>query len=437
MRPDGWSRRTIRECLAGQFSGEWGSEPGHQDGNATVLRSTDLDDEGHVDVYGGAQRTIATAKLSMKRLRPGDILLEASGGGPGKPVGRVALFAECSSARYLCSNFFRTLRPNRSVADPSFLAWRLHYLYRSPTIWSLQQQTTGIINLKFQDYLNIDICLPSIPQQRLVADILDALDRLILKSERIVAKLSRMKQGLMHDLLTRGVDENGDLRNPEEHPEQFKDSTLGMIPKVWSVLPLGEVVPHVVYGVSVPLSFNSSGIPVLRMNNLKNGEADVSDLKYSASVMARRLLLRPGDVLFNRTNSIEHVGRTGIWRGQLGLASFASYLVRLDPEPARLNNEFLNHWLNWPCTQVRIRRYATPGVQQVNINPTNLRKTMIALPSSISEQVAIVESLVAHDATIASEVRELAKLRLLKQGLMDDLITGRVHVTPILAESTP
>ncbi|WP_207213829.1 restriction endonuclease subunit S [Sorangium cellulosum] len=373
----------------------------------------------------------------MKRLEPGDILLEASGGSPEKPVGRTAIFNERSSTRHVCSNFFRTLRPNRSVVDPSFLSWRLHHLYRSPTIWGLQQQTTGIINLKFQDYLSIDICMPSLPQQRLIAEILDALDKSILTTERLVAKLNRMKQGLLHDLLTRGIDENGGLRDPEQYPEHFKDSPLGMIPKMWSVLPLGDVVPHVAYGVSVPLGFHSTGIPVLRMNNLKDGETDVSDLKYSASATTRRLLLRPGDVLFNRTNSIEHVGRTGIWRGQLELASFASYLVRLDPEPARLNNEFLNRWLNWPCTQMRIRRYATPGVHQVNINPTNLRKTMIALPSSISEQVAIVEALVAHEATVAAEVRELTKLRLLKQGLMDDLLTGRVRVTPLLAESTP
>jgi type I restriction enzyme S subunit len=164
------------------------------------------------------------------------------------------------------------------------------------------------------------------------------------------------------------------------------------------------------------------------MMNFFNGEADLSDLKYSDAIEAQTLRLRPGDVLFNRTNSIDHVGRTGIWRGQLDEASFASYLVRLVPDPRRLSGEFLNRWLNGERTQIRIRRWATPGVHQVNINPTNLRKTLVALPASVYEQERASTVLIRHDQHEQSVRIELAKLRTLKQGLMDDLLTGRVRV---------
>ena len=204
--------------------------------------------------------------------------------------------------------------------------------------------------------------------------------------------------------------------------EEFKDSPVGRIPKDWEVFKLSEVVPRAEYGISVSLD-DEVGIPVLRMNNLKNGEVDLTDLKKSASFKAASLLLQPLDVLFNRTNSIEHVGRTAIWRGQIKQASFASYLVRLIPEPSKLIPEYLNIWLNFPSTQLLIRRYATPGVHQVNINPTNLRKVLIALPKEVSEQRRIVEILGSMDETIAHTSSLIAKLKQMKAGLLHDLLT--------------
>lgn len=91
-----------------------------------------------------------------------------------------------------------------------------------------------------------------------------------------------MKQGLLHDLLTRGIDENGQLRDPIRHPDLFKDSPLGRIPKEWVVVALGIVVPKAEYGISSSLS-EEGEIPILRMNNFFEGEADISDLKYSNS----------------------------------------------------------------------------------------------------------------------------------------------------------
>src|SRR5579885_710764 len=115
-----WIIASIASMLSEEFSGEWGDEPKNTVGNARVLRATNLDDNGHVDYRGGAEREIQPSKLNMKRLREGDILLEASGGGPGKPVGRVAIFAPPDNQVYICSNFFRTLRPANTVL-PKFL----------------------------------------------------------------------------------------------------------------------------------------------------------------------------------------------------------------------------------------------------------------------------------------------------------------------------
>lgn len=281
--------------------------------------------------------------------------------------------------------------------------------------------------IRLDQLLGSHVLLPPLPEQRRIAEVLDTVDEAIQQTEALIAKLNEMKQGLLHDLLTRGLDENGELRDPVAHPEQFKDSPLGRIPREWEVAPIGVPVTRAEYGISASLD-DDEGIPVLRMNNLRDGEVVLDDLKYSRSREAQNLPLQPRDVLFNRTNSIDHVGRTSIWRGQIQKASFASYLVRLVCDQAKLLPEYLTLWMNHPATQLRIRRFATPGVHQVNINPTNLRKSPIAYSSRIEEQWAITRAMELHEARIQTEEAQRGKLQLLKQALMQDLLTGRVRV---------
>ena len=149
---------------------------------------------------------------------------------------------------------------------------------------------------------------------------------------------------------------------------------------------------------------------------------------------ASHLWLRDGDVLFNRTNSWEHVGRTGIWRGQIESATFASYLVRLNPHPHKLLPEMLTFWLNWERTQIAMRRQATPAVQQVNINPTNLRSIPAAFPRDLDEQAAIAVRISTVVEVLNAYGEHLYKLKCMKAGLMQDLLTGDRRVTALLGQ---
>jgi len=167
------------------------------------------------------------------------------------------------------------------------------------------------------------------------------------------------------------------------------------------------------------------------MNNLADGRIRLHEVKVSAAPVPAHLILRDRDVLFNRTNSLEHVGRTSIWRNEIERATFASYLVRLNVDEGRLFPEYLVRWLNQPAIQQRIRRLATPGVHQVNINPTSLRRIEMELPTDMSRQRYISATLNAcEDVTDRMKV-ELQSLRKIKQGLMDDLLTGRVRVKDV------
>lgn len=343
-------------------------------------------------------------------------------------VGRTSLWKEELEHASFASYLVR-LNPDRERLEPEYLVRWLNLPQTQIEIRRFATPGVHQVNINPTNLRRVEIRLPKDRhEQRLISEILSTVDEAIEQTDALIAKTQQIKAGLMHDLFTRGVTPDGKLRPPrEEAPLLFKESPLGWVPKEWEVVELGEIVPRAIYGISVPLD-GGHGIPVLRMNNLCDGEAELSDLKFSQSPLARALTLCPGDVLFNRTNSIEHVGRTGIWRGQLPEASFASYLVRLDPNPARLRAEFLNSWLNWETTQIRIRRFATPGVHQVNINPTNLRRTIVALPTILAEQDHIVEALESTAACLRGYCVDLGKLRQLKAGLMNDLLTGLVPV---------
>ena len=267
-------------------------------------------------------------------------------------------------------------------------------------------------------------------EQSKIAEVLSTVDRAIEQTEALIAKQQRIQTGLMQDLLTRGIDEHGNLRSEQTH--EFKDSPLGRISVEWESASLAVFVPSAEYGIST--SLGESGYPVLRMNNLLDGEAELSDLKFTDAPVPEHLWLMDGDVLFNRTNSWEHVGRTGIWRGQIESATFASYLVRLNPHPEKLLPEMLNFWLNWERIQIAMRRQATPAVQQVNINPTNLRSIPAAFPRNLDEQTAITVRISAVREVFNAYREHLYKLKSMKAGLMQDLLTGDRRVTALLEQ---
>ena len=273
----------------------------------------------------------------------------------------------------------------------------------------------------------------NIPEQTKIAEILSTVDQAIERTEALIAKQQRLKTGLMQDLLTRGIDKDGNLRSEDTH--EFKDSPLGRIPIEWETKLLDDMLILKQYGISTSLTEEPNGVPVLRMNNLVRGEVSYSDLKYSDDSVTMKVLLNDGDVLFNRTNSIDYVGRTAIYRYNEIPISFASYLVRLVPKPTILLPEYLNSWLNDVVNQTRVKQLATIGVQQANINPTNLGTLEVAIPGSINEQQLIVDAILTCNGAISGTQRNLAKLRSLKTALMQDLLTGKVSVTPLLTEA--
>jgi type I restriction enzyme, S subunit len=145
-------------------------------------------------------------------------------------------------------------------------------------------------------------CPDSKPEQTKIAEILSTVDRAIEQTEALIAKHQRIKSGLMQDLLTRGIDEHGNLRSEDTHP--FKNSPLGRIPEGWAVTPAHELCDAVLDCKNRTPPTSSEGHPVIRTPNVRDGEFVFADLVYtdplSYEICVTRGKPRSGDVVITR-----------------------------------------------------------------------------------------------------------------------------------------
>ena len=275
-------------------------------------------------------------------------------------------------------------------------------------------------------------------EQLCVASLLDALDVAVFENERLVAKLRQMKQGLLHDLLTRGIDENGELRDLERSPEKFRNSQLGRIPNAWSASSV-EAEFDIASGLTLGPHRRPRRHPwpYLRVANVFRGVlnlADIAEMEVSPAEVATYQIL-PGDLLVIEGHANpDEIGRCAMATSAVSRFVFQNHLFRL--RSRRVAPAFGLRWMNSPWAQRYWRNECATSSGLNTINKTKLKRLVVLVPPPV-EQEQIVRNIEAFEGRILAEERTLAKLRLLKQGLMDDLLTGRVRVTPLLTEPTP
>lgn len=157
-----------------------------------ILRNTNFTKDGTLNYDDVAEHSVETRLLPDKLLKPGDVIIEKSGGGPTQPVGRVALFQKMDG-EYSYSNFTARMRVTVNTLLPEFLWHMTHALYKSGATERLQKQTSGIRNLDFTTYKNLEIPLPPLPVQREIVAELEA-ERALVEANRDL--ITRMEQKL-------------------------------------------------------------------------------------------------------------------------------------------------------------------------------------------------------------------------------------------------
>lgn len=180
----------------------------------------------------------------------------------------------------------------------------------------------------------------------------------------------------------------------------------------WPLCPLGDLLKEAQYGLSEEAG-SSGQYPMLRMMNLVEGRVVENDIKFIDlnDKDFSRYRLNKGDVLFNRTNSYDLVGRTGVY-DLSGDHVFASYLVRLITDGDRLDPEYLCAFLNAPIGRRQVMSFATRGVSQTNVNASNLRRILLPLPPLAyqKETVEIMRANYAASQAIANRMQALSGL---------------------------
>jgi len=271
------------------------------------------------------------------------------------------------------------------------------------------------------------------PEQTKIAEVLSTVDRAIEQTEALIAKQQRIKTGLMQDLLTKGIDEHGNLRSEATH--EFKDSPLGRIPVEWEVIQLSQIA-DISSGLTLGKTHsgpNTIELPYLRVANVQDGYLDLSDvtmIRVPNSFIAKYQLL-VGDVLMNEGGDFDKLGRGTVWRGEIDICLHQNHVFKVRPYLEQLESEYLAAVSASPYGKAFFMLASKQSTNLASINSTQLKSFPIPLPA-LSEQKALVELVRAHSETLESSQQERRKLESIKTALMQDLLTGKKRVTPLL-----
>ena len=281
-------------------------------------------------------------------------------------------------------------------------------------------------NINLEDLRPLLIPVPSPEEQHRIAEVIDTIDSAIAHTSSLIAKLKQMKAGLLHDLLTRGLDENGELRDAIEHPEQFKDSPLGRIPKDWEATTIGEQAST--SSGSTPNRSNPKYWQDGTIAWVKTGEVNYTFIQDTEEKITQKALNETSLTVYPVDTVLMAMYGQGVTRGKVGILGIESTTnqacAAIIPKDNKLVSRYLFHYLSYYYDEIRSMSH---GSNQSNLNERLIASFPIQLPP-IKEQIGIVEIIDTHDTRIHAEEAYCDKLKLQKKGLMHDLLTGKVRI---------
>jgi type I restriction enzyme, S subunit len=409
--PAHWSQRRMKFLFRERVQKGFPDEP--------LLAATQS--KGVVRKADYGERTVTVTKdfHLLKLVEPGDyvISLRSFEGG-----------IEVAHCRGIISPAYTVLAPRPEAQSGYFTRF-----FKSPDfIRSLTLFVTGIRegqNIDYQRLSRAYMHLPPPEEQAAMVRFLDyangRLERAVRAKRKVIALLHEQKQAIIHRAVTRGLHPTVPLK-PSGIP------WLGEIPENWEVRPLKQLLARMDYGTSE----NGRGegrVRMLTMGHIREGKI-LFPRKGSLDAVPPGLLLEKNDLLFNRTNSPELVGKVGLFAGDASdEITFASYLVRL-----RARSEHSPFWLNYLLNSTGFWSYARSqalvSLHQANLNSTRYGQMVLPVPSTRAEQDGIVDLIRSQAGEIERAIsrleREISLLREYRTRLVADVVTGKLDVRP-------
>jgi type I restriction enzyme S subunit len=268
--------------------------------------------------------------------------------------------------------------------------------------------------------------------QRAIAGVLDKIDCAIEQTEALLAKQQRIKTGLMEALFTLGLDSRGHLRDTATHP--FKPSIFGPIPIQWDVKPLASCtrVP-ITYGIVQAGPHIPGGIPYIRTGDMDGDELIRETMLCTSIEIAshfRRSEVCAGEIVCAIRAT---VGKVLPVPENLDGANLTQGTARIAP-----NSDTNPRFLLWAIRNYRTQqeiRLQSKGTTFAEITLTALREIPVVMPRDLDEQVQIARVIDGSDLALTRTRTRLEKLKRTKAGLMQDLLTARIPVAPLLSNS--
>lgn len=370
--------------------------------------------------------TESLLEIGYQGIRQGDLIIHAMDAFAGA--------AGVSDSDGKGSPVYAVCQPRTGV-NPHYYAFIVREMARSQWIIALargiRERST---DFRFETFGVQPVPVPPSGEQKDIVRFLDwasrRFERAVRVKRRVIALLNEQKQVVVHRAVTSGPGSSVPLK-PSNVP------WLHEIPHHWETRPLKQLLIRMDYGTSE----NSRGegrVRVLTMGHIRDGKI-VLPQTGSLSTVPPGLLLEKNDLLFNRTNSPELVGKVGVFVGSASdEITFASYLVRLRVRP-EVNPFWLNYLLNSAQFWGYARSQALISLHQANLNSTRYGQMVVPLPPSRTEQDQIVEHVDSQthelEEAIAHLKDELALLWEFRTRLIADVVTGKLDVRGITLQA--
>ncbi len=394
-----WDRIYLKEVAKVQNGYAFSSSSFVKTGGLPLIRIRDIDRGSTVDRFNGEYSDDFIVKKN-------DVLIGMDG--------------DFKAAIWKGENALLNQRVCRIVPkgknyDPKFL-----FICLQPYLNAINEETSSVTvkHLSSRTIEEIPLPFPPLPEQQAIVskieELFSSLDKGIESLKTAQQQLKVYRQAVLKWAF------EGKLTN--------KNVKEGELPDGWKWVKLGDVCSSVEYG-SAAKSKKVGKIPVLRMGNIQDGKFDWSDLVFTDDESEiKKYLLKKNDVLFNRTNSPEWVGKTAMYKGERP-AIFAGYLIRINRIETLIDASYLTYFLNSHIAKNYGNSVKTFGVNQVNINGTKLKTYPLPLPS-LSEQHAIVAEIESRlsvcDKIEESIEQSLKQSESLRQSILKKAFEGKL-----------
>lgn len=419
--PKGWASSQLSELVVSGglcTDGDWvESKDQDPDGEIRLIQLADIGDGMFLNKSSRFLNEFSGERLNITKLNTDDILVARM----PKPLGRACMFPKVKYTACTVVDILIFRSGSKCISHKCLM----HFINSPQARVRMEQLSSGSTRKRISggNLKKLNFPIPPEKEQKRIANKIDAL---FVRSENtketldsIPALLEQYRQSILIAAFRGDLTKDWREQNSVELSKPLKalrkerlalaktdvqkdkinniygttDTQEFSIPATWKFVQLRKLAPEFSYGSSKK-SQSSGAIPVLRMGNIQRGEINWEKLAYSSDEKEiDKYKLEPNDILFNRTNSPELVGKTAIYRGEKP-AVYAGYLIRVRPYEI-LNPEYLNYCLGSQYGRDYCQAVKSDGVSQSNINAQKLASFKVPLCCP-EEQLLIVEKIREH-----------------------------------------